>query len=263
MDAIEILGGLLGRKAGGSGAGADILKDILMGGKRPGSQPRPAPQSRDSEPMDLEAQAKELEDLLNVANERKPGRSPSPQQPAPQYQQPRAQQPSQYEQPTQYQQPPQRQQPPQYQQPSRPGSSFPQSNPFPEQTDQNDDPFQQNSTDQNEQALVLVRAMVNASKCDGKISQEEQQSILQHVGDSSEETIQFLRNEFAQPLDVREFAWNVPIGMEQKVYTMSLIAMKLDTNPEANYLRELAHGLRLSPQVCNQIHQRHGAPNIF
>ncbi|MCH5373076.1 MAG: tellurite resistance TerB family protein, partial [Planctomycetes bacterium] len=116
---------------------------------------------------------------------------------------------------------------------------------------------------QNERALVLVRAMVNAAKSDGQISQAEQQSILEHIDSRSPETIQFLRSEFAKPLDVREFAWSVPKGMEQEVYTMSLIAIDLDTDREARYLTELAHGLRLSDDVRDKIHQRLGAPPLL
>lgn len=61
---------------------------------------------------------------------------------------------------------------------------------------------------------------------------------------------------FARPLDAREFAWSVPVGMEQQVYTTSLIAIEVDSDREDRYLRELAHGLRLAPEVCDQIKER-------
>ena len=104
--------------------------------------------------------------------------------------------------------------------------------------------------------MILVRAMVKAAKCDGQISQAEQQKILNQLESPSPEAIQFLREEFAKPLDVREFAWSVPVGMEQQVYTMSLIAIDVDSDREERYLRELAHGLRLAPEVCEQIKGR-------
>lgn len=63
-------------------------------------------------------------------------------------------------------------------------------------------------------------------------------------------------------MDVREFAWSVPIGMEQQVYTMSLIAIDLDTSREASYFIDLAHGLRIPANVREEIHQRLGAPSI-
>ena len=105
--------------------------------------------------------------------------------------------------------------------------------------------------------------MINAAKSDGDISEAEQQNILERLGNPTPDVIGFLQNEFAQPLDVREFAWNVPLGLEQKVYTMSLAAIELDVNTEAAYLRDLAHGLRLTPEVCNQIHRQFGAQEIF
>ena len=123
--------------------------------------------------------------------------------------------------------------------------------------------YRNDTQQQNEDALVLVRAMINAAKSDGEITQEEQQSILERIGNPTQDVIDFLRQEFSQPLDVREFAWSVPLGMEQKVYTLSLAAIEINQNSEATYLRDLAHGLRLSPEVCNQIHQQFNAPTIF
>jgi uncharacterized membrane protein YebE (DUF533 family) len=99
---------------------------------------------------------------------------------------------------------------------------------------------------------------VNAAKSDGQISQVEQQSILERLDNPSPETIQFLREEFNKPLNVRDFAWSVPLGMEQQVYSMALLAIDLDTPREGDYLRELAHGLRLPDELCNQLKERMG-----
>ena len=51
--------------------------------------------------------------------------------------------------------------------------------------------------------------------------------------------------------------------MEQKAYSMSLMAIKLDTKEEADYLRQLAQSLRIPPDVCNQIHQQQNAPLMY
>jgi uncharacterized membrane protein YebE (DUF533 family) len=56
---------------------------------------------------------------------------------------------------------------------------------------------------------------------------------------------------------VREFAWSVPLGMEQKVYAMSLMAIDVDEQAEERYLDELAHGLRIPDDVCEQLQQRY------
>lgn len=254
MDAIEILGSLLGAGnsggksgGGGGGLGGAILDQILGGAKSQQPAPRQAPPrsggTQANRPVDLQREAQELEDLLNVAKGRQ-GQA-QPQQPFPQ---PR---------------------------------STPQSNPFPQTFPQTSGsnaggysrnapqpritpPDYRNDTQrQNEDAVVLIRAMINAAKSDGQLTDEEQKAILERVGNPTQEVVQFLRDEFSKPLDVREFAWSVPIGLEQKVYTMSMAAIKLDANKEADYLRDLAHGLRLTPDVCNQIHQQFGAPEIF
>jgi hypothetical protein len=235
MDAIEILGSLLGQKSSGSGAGADILKEIFLGGSRkeaPTTTGR-AQVPREVTEQSVDRQASELEDLLNVANSRGSGRTTG--QPRP---------------PSQPQQRPQA--PRQPAEPEPPASWAPSGAARGQLDLPEDDEVQR----QNEQALVLVRAMVNAAKCDGQVSQAEQQAILSRLGDRSPEAIQFLREEFAKPLDVREFAWSVPVGMEQQVYAMSLIAIDVDSDREERYLRELARGLRLSPDVCEQIKGR-------
>jgi hypothetical protein len=114
-----------------------------------------------------------------------------------------------------------------------------------------------------QQALILIRAMINAAKADGRLDQHEQESILKQLRNPTAENIQFLREEFQRPLDARGFALSVPVGMEQQVYTMSLIAINLDTGEEATYLMELAENLRLPADVREQIHQRLGAPSIY
>ena len=117
--------------------------------------------------------------------------------------------------------------------------------------------------DANNQATILIRAMINAAKSDGKVDKEEGENIIKQLGDVSQAEMDFVRNEIAQPLDVHNFAHSVPKGLEQNVYALSLIAIDLDTNKEAKYLHELAQCMNLSPQVCNQIHDKVGAPKIY
>ncbi|WP_202907497.1 tellurite resistance TerB family protein [Mariniblastus fucicola] len=116
----------------------------------------------------------------------------------------------------------------------------------------------------NDQATVLIRAMVNAAKSDGRIDQTEQDNIVSKLGDEvSEAEVKFLREEFAAPLDVAGFARQVPNGLEQQVYFLSLTSIDLDTQKEAQYLGQLAQAMNLDPEVCNQIHDQVQAPRIF
>ena len=52
------------------------------------------------------------------------------------------------------------------------------------------------------------------------------------------------------------------MGLEQQVYGLSVMAIDLDENKEAHYLKDLAHGLRLPLDTCNGIHRKLGAPEL-
>jgi uncharacterized membrane protein YebE (DUF533 family) len=217
MDAIDILGSLLGHKSSRPGKGTDVLTDILGGGSKKAS---PTPSQ-----SDVSRQAKELEELLNVANGRQSHTHSAPK-------------------------------PPQSRTSSNPDADWRRKHSAPGQTGTS-------ANTDNDRATVLVRAMVNAAKSDGQIDSTEQQRIIDQLHNPSPDAIQFLREEFRKPLNVREFAMSVPIGMEQQVYTLSLIAIDLDTGKEAKYLMELAESLRLPTEVREQIHQRLGAPSVY
>ena len=113
------------------------------------------------------------------------------------------------------------------------------------------------------QAELMIKAMINAAKSDGSFDASEQEKILSKLGEVSQDEIDFIRREFAAPLNVQEFANSVPRGMEHQIYTISLAAINLDKNSEAQYLGELANSLRISANEANQIHAQLGAPKIF
>ncbi len=119
------------------------------------------------------------------------------------------------------------------------------------------------SSEQEQQAEIMLRAMINAAKSDGNISEDEQRKITEHLGDVSREEAEFVRKEINAPLDTKGFIQSIPRGMEQQVYLMSLMAIDLDSNEEAHYLDQLAKGLNISKDVCNQIHAKVGAPAIY
>ena len=114
-----------------------------------------------------------------------------------------------------------------------------------------------------DQAGLLIRAMINAAKSDGRVDAEEQQRILGRLGDISPEEADFVRRELAAPLDVDNFIRTIPQGFEQQIYIMSLMAIDLDTNHEAQYLHQLSRGMHLSQDLCNQIHEKLGAQKLY
>lgn len=117
---------------------------------------------------------------------------------------------------------------------------------------------------QEDQAKVLIRAMINAAKSDGKIDQAEQQKIVEHLGDEvSDEERKFVISEMQSPLDTDGLLRNVPKGAEMQVYMMSLLGIDLDSREEAQYLDGLRKSMGISEQHCNAIHEKLGVPVLY
>ena len=117
--------------------------------------------------------------------------------------------------------------------------------------------------DQEKQAEVILKAMISAAKADGHIDADEQKKITEHIGDITPEEIEFVRKEMQAPLDIEALVKSVPSGMEQQVYMMSLLAINLDSKPEAEYMDKLGKGLNISPEMANNIHQQLGVPVLY
>ena len=117
---------------------------------------------------------------------------------------------------------------------------------------------------QEDQAKILIRAMINAAKSDGQIDQSEQQKIVEHLGDEiSDEERQFVISEMQSPLDTDGLLRNVPKGAEMQVYMMSLLGIDLDSREEAQYLDGLRKSMGISEQHCNAIHEKLGVPVLY
>lgn len=117
---------------------------------------------------------------------------------------------------------------------------------------------------QEDQARILIRAMVNAAKSDGEIDQTEQQKIVANLGDEvSDEERQFVISEMSAPLDAQGFINSIPPGAGPQVYMMSLLGIDLDTQAEAQYLDSLRKGVSMSEAEANAIHQKLGVPTLY
>ena len=116
----------------------------------------------------------------------------------------------------------------------------------------------------NQEAELLIRAMCNAAKADGRLDDTEKENIIGRLGDEvTQAEIDFVQGELSAPLDVDGFVRSVPQGAGQQVYSFSVMAIKIDEQTEANYLGQLAQGLGLDTDTCNGIHDQLGAPRIF
>ena len=112
-------------------------------------------------------------------------------------------------------------------------------------------------------AAVLLRAMIQAAKADGRIDDAEKQRLLGRLGDVSQDEMAFVEAELKRPVDAAALAREVPAGAEQQVYMVSAMAIDLDEQSEARHLDALARALRLDPATVNAIHDRLGAPHIY
>lgn len=112
-------------------------------------------------------------------------------------------------------------------------------------------------------AALFLKAMIQAAKCDGEIDAAEQEKLMAHLGEVTEAERAFVEAALAAPVDVEALARAVPEGLEAQTYTMSLMAIDLDSQPEAQYLHALAQALGLEPAEVNHIHDEIGAPKLY
>lgn len=117
--------------------------------------------------------------------------------------------------------------------------------------------------EQNAVAGLMLRAMIQAAKADGRIDEGERQRLTEHLGDLDEEERQFIREQMAAPVDVASLAAEVPSGLEAQVYLMSLLAINFDSPEEARYLDGLAQALRIGQGQINRIHDEVGATRLY
>lgn len=110
----------------------------------------------------------------------------------------------------------------------------------------------------NDRALVMIRAMLTAAKADGQIDAGEQERILGKLNEAgaSQEMRQFIQDELRKPVDIDGLASEVDSPhMATEVYTASLFAIDIDTPGEQTYMNQLANRLGLPSTLVTQLHQ--------
>lgn len=112
-------------------------------------------------------------------------------------------------------------------------------------------------------AALMLRAMIQAAKSDGKIDAHEREQLLGQLGDVSPEEKRFVDRELAAEIDVQGLARQVPAGLEPQVYAMSVMGIDLDNQNEAQYLHQLATAMNIPQRNVNQIHQQLGVPPLY
>jgi uncharacterized membrane protein YebE (DUF533 family) len=121
-----------------------------------------------------------------------------------------------------------------------------------------DSPFGEtgNALEDNDIALVILRAMIAAAACDGLIDSRERARIIDGLEDLGLETdaARFLEQELAKPATISELAAAVKSeAVAAEVYAAARLAIEPNCKQEAVFLAELASALRLAPGLVAQI----------
>ncbi len=96
-----------------------------------------------------------------------------------------------------------------------------------------------------ENARLMIRAMIQAAKADGEIDADERKKIMDHLTDASDEEIAFVEAELDAPVDVTALASATGDTMKAQVYASARMAIQVDTPQENAYLNQLATALGL------------------
>jgi uncharacterized membrane protein YebE (DUF533 family) len=131
------------------------------------------------------------------------------------------------------------------------------------QFDQTPEPAIVPSRDQEAAAALMLAAMIQAAKSDGTFDDAEKEKLLGHLGDINAEEAAFVKAQMQAPVDIEALVANTPDGMGQQVYAMSVMAIDLDTQDEAQYLHKLATAYGMQPAEVNEIHAQLGVPSLY
>ncbi len=109
---------------------------------------------------------------------------------------------------------------------------------------------------------VVLRAMINATKADGQVDQNEINRIVGKVKEIGvdAETRRYLIEKLQQPMETESLI-NAAKGQPQiaaEIYGASLLAIEVDTQAEKDYLNRIAAGMGLSPDVTDRIQKMVG-----
>lgn len=115
-------------------------------------------------------------------------------------------------------------------------------------------------------SLRLVRAMIAATKADGKLTDDERERLLDRIGPAQfdPDVQDWLQREFRAKLDIEAVVEGCCDSPRRavEIYLASLMAIDLDAGEEHAWLRRLAGRLGLERRLVDVIHAKHGAPAL-
>ena len=112
-----------------------------------------------------------------------------------------------------------------------------------------------------QEAVLLIRAMIAAANADGVIDEKERNRIIKKLEtlDLSDQEHSFIVKELLSPAGLEDIVSQVTSPeMAKKVYTVSLLAIEIDTDAERSYMNALAQQLSLNESDLNDIYRTIG-----
>ncbi len=118
-------------------------------------------------------------------------------------------------------------------------------------------PVPTDPNDAQRRATLMIRAMIQATKADGTIDPQESQAIMGKLAafGHGEDERAFVDAEMRRPIDIPGLVKDVRSPQEAgEVYAASLMAINVDSQPERDYLADLASALGLPGDATSQMH---------
>ncbi|CAA6824600.1 MAG: Unknown protein [uncultured Thiotrichaceae bacterium] len=120
-------------------------------------------------------------------------------------------------------------------------------------------PDMDNSQADNDLPLVLIRAMIAASRADGSMDSTESHKIFESIQalDLDQDSKNVLLDEMNHPIDM-DYLINQAQTQEKaaEIYAASLLAIDVDSHAEESYLQMLAARLKLPAELTAEITQQ-------
>ncbi|MGL4309722.1 MAG: DUF533 domain-containing protein [Paracoccaceae bacterium] len=113
-----------------------------------------------------------------------------------------------------------------------------------------------------ENAKLMIRAMIEAAKADGAIDDDERARLMEHIKDAGPAEKAYVEQLLAAPADPAGLIAAAGGAAKAQVYATSLMALKLDSRAETDYLKKLAAGLGIPDDERDALHVSMGVPPI-
>lgn len=115
-------------------------------------------------------------------------------------------------------------------------------------------------TQEQSDAVLLVRTMIAAAAADGVIDGDERQRILSRTASAGvdRDTVAFLEAELAAPQSADRIGAMTRPGLAREAYAAAALAIALDTESERRFLQTLGSALGLGEDQRVAIHQQIG-----